>query len=372
MLAGGARSELLAETCDTPDEQSLPDSTELAETVSLLVREHEVAVDAGTVSHKQNELVFVEAALSPFGTAAPKVHGDGEGPLQFINVEAFYLQKYEVSNYDFARFVAATGLKTDAETYNFSFVFHDVLKRFSKEHQEEVRQQVRDYPWWLPIYGSNWLYPFGSPKGSRFSNETRSVFELGLLDHPVVHVSHNDAAAFCKFYGLRLPTEVEFERAAHGRVSDIAEQQETGQVKLYPWGNKLLTRNSSGGALQYRANVFQGEFPTRHTVKDGYEFTSPVDALEPQNELGFHHLVGNVWEWVQDEWKAEKQLGKTGAKPASVQQTSEAGERERERVKKGGSFLCHKKYCYRYRIAARHHNSADTSAQNIGFRCAKT
>lgn len=305
-----------------------------------------------TVAYEErgNPLIHVPQGTSFFGTDNPIIKEDMEDPERRIFVESFYLQTYEVSNYEFAQFVADTNHETDAEYFNFSFSFHGILTYLPDDLKSEITQQVQDYPWWLPIYGSNWFYPFGNTS----STAQQNVFEAGLLNHPVIHVSYNDAKSYCKWKGFRLPSEVEFEKAAHGTNVNNS---------IYPWGNKLHTRDRNN-SLVYRANVFQGTFPNTNSKKDGFEFTAPVDSFGPQNELGFYNLIGNVWEWVENEWY-----------PAKKEATSEGASKEApdtERVKKGGSFLCHKSYCFRYRIAARSHNTADTSAQNLGFRCAVT
>lgn len=188
----------------------------------------------------------------------------------------------------------------------------------------------------------------------------KDVVELDMVNYPVVHVSHNDAREYCKWRGARLPTEAEFEKAVKGGV----ESQE------YPWGNKLHPNGI------FRANLWQGKFPYENLGKDGYPYSSPVDAFGPQNDYGLYNVIGNVWEWVADAWvvrhPTKAQDGSILKDPVIEFDYRKVDYLTVERVKKGGSFMCHKSYCFRYRSVSRSSNTADTSAQNLGFRCAKS
>uniref|UniRef100_A0A8C5SJZ0 Sulfatase modifying factor 1 n=1 Tax=Laticauda laticaudata TaxID=8630 RepID=A0A8C5SJZ0_LATLA len=165
------------------------------------------------------------------------------------------------------------------------------------------------------------------------------------LDHPVLHVSWNDAVAFCSWAGKRLPTEAEWEYSCRGGLEN----------RLFPWGNKLHPNG------QHYANIWQGEFPRSNTEEDGYKGTAPVTAFPP-NGYGLYNIVGNAWEWTSDWWEINHSADET----YSPKGPSEGS----DRVKKGGSYMCHKSYCYRYRCAARSQNTPDSSASNLGFRCA--
>jgi formylglycine-generating enzyme len=155
------------------------------------------------------------------------------------------------------------------------------------------------------------------------------------MDHPVVHVSWNDAMAYSAWTGMRLPTEAEWE---------------------YAWGDELT---SSG---EWRCNIWQGTFPSRNTLEDGYLGTAPVDEFEP-NGYGLYNVSGNAWEWCSDWFSPEYYA----SSPRTAPQGPEAGE---SRVMRGGSFLCHESYCNRYRVAARSSNTPESSSANLGFRCA--
>lgn len=284
-----------------------------------------------------NEYLLIPGGRFTMGTkdVPENMHQDGEAPPRQVEISSFYLQKFEVSNAEFGGFVEETGYVTEAENFGDSFVLDQLL---SQEVLSEITQAVKDAPWWLPVKGASWLHPEGH--GSEVASERG--------DHPVVHVSWNDAVAFCKWKdGGRLPTEAEWEYAARGGL----------EGRLFPWGNNPVPKG------QHHMNIWQGEFPQENTAEDGYTATAPVDAFPP-NKFGLHNTVGNVWEWVNDWWTIRH-----SATPSNDPQGPPEGT---DKVKKGGSYMCHKEYCYRYRCSARSMNTPDSSASNLGFRCAKS
>jgi len=268
------------------------------------------------------------------GTDYPgSFEADGEGPVRPVVVSPFSIREHPATNDEFAAFVAATGYRTEAERIGWSFVFwkHIPAGRFSAL----VRDTVAAAPWWCQVPGACWH----SPEGPGSDISARKT-------HPVVHVSWNDAQAYCGWSGERLPTEAEWEYAARGGLTQ----------KLFPWGDELCPQG------QHRCNIWQGSFPHIDTGEDGFTGTCPVDAF-PANSYGLYSSIGNTWEWCQD-WFGIP-LPETGLVDPKGPAHGEG------RVMKGGSFLCHDSYCNRYRVAARSANAPDSSSSNLGFRCAR-
>lgn len=256
--------------------------------------------------------------------------GDGESPVREVTVAAFAIDAYCVTNERFAAFAEATGYRTEAEQFGWSYVF----AKFLPGALRRISPRPASTPWWCGVEGAYWAAPEGP--GSDVSDRA---------DHPVTHVSWTDAVAFSRWEGARLPTEAEWEYAARGGL----------QGKRFAWGDEL----TPGG--EHRCNIWQGRFPTRNTAEDGYLGTAPVTAFEP-NGYGLHNVAGNVWEWCADWWTA------THPRTAGPRVDPTGPRDGTTRVMRGGSYLCHNSYCNRYRVAARSSNSPDSSAGNTGFR----
>lgn len=275
------------------------------------------------------ERVFFGAARSFVGTDSPVLPLDGEGPQRAVKLDPYWLEAVTVTNARFAHFVAETGYVTEAERFGWSPVFRGLLGDAAPPPSQTAT------PWWVKVDGACW----SAPEGPGSSTEGRE-------DHPVVQVSWGDARAFAMWCGGRLPTEAEWEHAARGGLDD----------PRFPWGD------AEPDDQTVFANIWQGRFPHANTLTDGYMGTSPVKAFAP-NGSGLYGMAGNVWEWTADPFRVRSLSRQAKARNAHAGATQ-------EKVLKGGSFLCHISYCYRYRIAARSALTAESSASNSGFRIA--
>jgi formylglycine-generating enzyme required for sulfatase activity len=247
---------------------------------------------------------------------------DGETPLHRVRLTPFRMDAATVTNAEFAPFVDATGHVTDAERFGSSAVFHLLV-----DDHADVAGAVAETPWWLNVRDASWR----SPEGGGSSVQDRG-------DHPVVHVSWNDAAAYAAWSGKRLPTEAEWEYAARGGL----------EGRRFPWGDE-----------PDECNIFRGGFPNDPAALVG---TQAAHTGAP-NAFGLHHTVGNVWEWCADWFSPTYYSESPRDDPGGPSSGS-------ERVMRGGSYLCHDSYCRRYRVAARTGNTPDSSSGNVGFRCA--
>lgn len=256
---------------------------------------------------------------------------DGEGPVRKVQIDPFYIDATAVTNAKYKDFTKKTGYRTDSERYAWSFVFNLFV---SEETKKTVRGVVADAPWWWAVPGANWAHPEGPDSDIK-----------DRLDHPVVHISWNDAVAYCKWAGNRLPTEAEWEYAARGGLEQMR----------FVWGDELLVEG------KHMCNIWQGRFPDFNSADDGYVGTSPARSF-PANGYGLFNMAGNVWEWCEDWFSPTFHVKGPRVNPRGPLKGT-------AKVMRGGSYLCHESYCNRYRVAARSSNTIDSATGNLGFRC---
>jgi formylglycine-generating enzyme required for sulfatase activity len=284
-----------------------------------------------------------------------------EAPPRRVSVDAFWIDTAPVTNRQFAVFVETTGYTTVAQIAPDPKDYPGMLPGMDRAgslvfHRTSTPVDTADPAnWWHFEFGADWRYPIGPGK---------DLDDLGLWDHPVVHVAYADALAYSKWAGKRLPTEAQFEFAARGGL----------EGKDYAWGDEL----APGGAMM--ANYWQGLFPFTNQMLDGWERTSPVGTY-PANGYGIVDMIGNTWEWTSDWWGDRRSVAKKpngscctisnprGGKLQDSFDPSQPRVRIGRKVLKGGSHLCAANFCQRYRPAARHPEMIDTSTSHIGFRC---
>ena len=287
-----------------------------------------------------------------------------EKPAHRVAVDGFFMDITEVTNADYRKFVDATGYNTVAEREIDWEEMSKQLPEGTPRPHDSIMQpgsltfkktkstvpNLYDFSqWWQWTIGANWKHPNGP--GSNI---------VGKDHYPVVHISYEDAIAYCDWAGRRLPTEAEWELAARG----------TRENSIYAWGDDR-------SVLSQMANSWEGEFPVTNTQQDGYERTAPVKSYPP-NDNGLYDMAGNVWEWTNDwynsrYYKEVTAIGQMVRNPKGPD--SPFNERDRyakERVIKGGSFLCSESYCASYRISARMATSLDSAQEHLGFRTVAT
>ena len=292
-----------------------------------------------------------------------------EQPEHRVQIAGFWIDEHEVTNEEFARFVAATGYVTTAER---------------KPDWEEMKKQLPpDTPkpddsvlvagaevftppdhavpldnvhgWWSWVPGADWRHPEGP-------NSTIK----GREQHPVVHVSWDDASAYARWAGKRLPTEAEWEYAARGGLAQ----------RRFVWGDELPAESAAAHGGAPLANIWQGKFPHQNDRSDGFERTAPVKSFPP-NGYGLYDMAGNVWEWCADWYRVDAYrqmgLGDGADNPQGPTESWDPSEPYApKRVVRGGSYLCHVDYCESYRPAARRGTTPDTGMGHTGFRCARS
>jgi formylglycine-generating enzyme len=274
-------------------------------------------------------------------------------PIHEVTVDSYFIDKTEVTNEEFEKFVKATNYVTTAERKPDPKDFPDAPADklvpgsvvFTPPPGEVSLENF--WSWWSYSAGTNWRHPEGPQSDLK-----------GREKHPVVHVSWFDANEYAKWAGKRLPTEAEWEYAARGGLSK----------KPFIWGDEIPGKAKDG---KWQANIWQGKFPNENTAVDGFKSTAPVASFAP-NGYGLYDMSGNVWEWCAD-WYTPDYYSKSPAKnpqgPNDSFDPEEPG--AKKRVQRGGSYLCNDCYCAGYRPGARMKCTPDTGLSHAGFRCVK-
>jgi len=312
-------------------------------------------IKEGRVDHAN--MVYIPAGEFLMGASDEEGRED-EYPQHKVKVSAFWIDQTEVTNASFSKFVKETGYVTTAERKPDWEELKKQLPEGTPKPPDSVlvaSSLVFSPPkkitslndasqWWEWKQGADWRHPEG-PKSNLKGKE----------NFPVVHVSWDDAQAYCKWAGKRLPTEAEWEYAGRGGLKDAT----------YPWGNEAIEKGEA------KANTWQGDFPIKNTNQDGYPRLAPVKKFKP-NGYGLYDIAGNVWEWCSDWYRAdyyEKQTGST-TNPLGPKDSYDPMEPAvPKKVVRGGSFMCNASYCKGYRVTSRMKTSKDTGLAHTGFRC---
>lgn len=310
-----------------------------------------------STSAQDNNMVLIDGGTFTMGCS--EHYFPDACPPHPVTLESFWIDKTEVTNEAFAKFVKATGYITAAERQppalpgvppeNLvagSLVFTAPSQPLFAKECPSCMHHSR---WWQYVPGASWRHPEG-PASTL----------LGREKHPVVHIAWQDAQAYAQWLGKRLPTEAEFEYAARGGL----------EGKKYSWGNQRTPEK------KWLTNIWQGHFPFHNSLEDGFYTTAPVGAFAP-NGYGIYDMTGNVWEWCLDWYDAHyyKKLADLSNCTHNPQGPSSSNDPEEpetpKKVQRGGSFLCNDSYCSRYKVGGRGKGEPDSSASHLGFRCAK-
>lgn len=300
---------------------------------------------------------FSMGALDPPATNEAAMHGAADArPIHRVYVDGFWMDKTDVTNEEFSRFVKATGYVTVAErrprAEDFSGAPPENLVAGSVVFSPPDHAVPLDnhFQWWSYVPGANWRHPFGPNSDIK-----------GKQNYPVVQIAYGDALAFANWAGKRLPTEAEWEFAARGGAAG----------RRFVWGDNFRTNG------KWMANTHQGHFPDTDTGEDGYVGISPV-AKFPPNGYSLYDMAGNVWQWTSDWYRpdyyqqlaATEEVAHNPQGPDSPYDPSEPT--EKKRVHRGGSFLCTDQYCSRYVVGTRGKGEVSTGTNHLGFRCVKS
>lgn len=276
-------------------------------------------------------------------------------PIHRVYVDGFWMDITDVTNAQFQKFVDATGYITIAERTPTKEEFptaplENLVAGSTVFTPTSAPVPLNDhFQWWSYVHGANWRHPLGPESDLK-----------GREQYPVVQIAYDDAAAYAKWAGKRLPTEAEWEFAARGGDAG----------KVYTWGNEF----KPGG--KFMANTYQGQFPVKDTGEDGFVGIAPAKSF-PANGYGFYDMSGNVWQWCSDWYRPDtfRELAMGGGVARNPQGPKTpydpAEPMEKKRVHRGGSFLCNDQYCSRYMVGTRGKGEISTGANHLGFRCVK-
>lgn len=336
---------------EAKEPRAVPESPHRALVTAVVVPTGQVWTDlilTGSEAILAEGMVWIPAGSFVMGD--PDQSFQDTTPLHRVHVDGFWMDRTEVTNTQFARFVAATGYVTVAERKpdpkDFPGAKVDDLVPGSQVFTppREDTSLANPYVWWRYVPGASWRHPEGP--GSNL---------VGRQNHPVVHICWYDAIAYAKWAGKRLPTEAEWEYAARGGLDR----------KRYCWGDELLP----GG--KWQANIWQGRFPRENTRLDGFAGTAPVASFPP-NGYGLHDMAGNVWEWCSDFYRPDYYAVSPERNPQGPDSSFDPVEPNiSKRVQRGGSFLCSDSYCVRYRPGTRGKGDMDSGTSHAGFRCVR-
>lgn len=305
-------------------------------------------------------MVWIPQGVFQMGGNSEEARKD-EYPQHPVQVDGFWMDQTEVTNAEFKKFVEATGYTTTAEIAPDWEEIKKELPPDTPKPADSLLQaaslvfEATEGPVNLNAYDSWWKWQpktsWKQPKGPKSSIE-------GKENHPVVHISWYDAQAYAKWVGKRLPTEAEWEWAARGGKKE----------GIYPWGNEQVNKGKA------KTNSWEGSFPYENNLRDLFFYTAPVASFEP-NPFGLYDMAGNVWEWCSD-WYAYDYYTTLADKKAVNPQGPDTSYDPyqpylKQKVMRGGSFLCNDAYCSGYRAAARMKSSPDTGLQHTGFRLVK-
>ena len=307
-------------------------------------------------------MVWIPGGTFEMGNPDPQPNQMDEVPVHTVTLDGFWMDETEVTNRQFKQFVDETGYVTVAEKQ----VDRDALKKqIGIEAVDALPDQAFDpssicfnsnfdpsaidksdprwpYSVWQVVKGADWRHPEGPDSSIE-----------GRMDFPVVHVSWDDAIAYCKWAGKRLPTEAEWEYAARGGLKDAT----------YPWGNE---REPNG---KHVSNIWQGDFPFENTLDDGFKTASLVKSFPP-NAYGLYDMSGNVWEWCYDWYRPDYYAFSSARNPFGPSSSVDPMEPSiPKRVQRGGSFMCSDTYCIGYRVMSRMKGDLQTGTFHCGFRC---